>query len=184
MDYRLGIACAAILCSIVPQSAYADEVPPAAPAAHCVIADATLITPLNSRTTRAGDVFQFSATADNGMTGTGYGVVNFVRGARRGGSPGQLGIEARFVQRSDGARVPAMFAPRDHSPSFVDGATKNAPFFLSALSFARGVGFHEAAGAVGIYNFLHNGGQATLPAGMPLRIVLGDDYLTGTCTLS
>jgi hypothetical protein len=182
MFLRIGIACAALCCVIVPRLALADDAPPAP---RCGAADATLITPLNSRTTRAGDVFQFSTPADaNGVTGVGYGVVNFVRGANRGGMPGELGIEARFVQLSNGTRVAAMIAPRDRSPSFVNGKTKNAPFILSALGFAKGVGFHEAAGVIGVYNFLHSGSQASLPGGTPMRIILGDDYLTGACTLS
>jgi hypothetical protein len=182
MFFRLGLACAALCCVLVPRVAFADDAP-AVP--HCGGADATLITPLNSRSTRAGDVFQFSTPADtNGVTGIGYGVVNFVRGAGRGGTPGELGVEARFVQLSNGTRVAAMIAPRDRSPSFVNGKTKNAPFFLGALGFAKGVGFHEAAGVIGVYNFLHSGSQATLPDGTPMHIILGDDYLTGGCALN
>jgi hypothetical protein len=182
--FRLGLACALIgvASALIPQSVRADEVPDKP---SCEVANASLITPLDSRNSRAGDVFRFSASVgDAGVAGTGYGVVNFVRGAGRGGYPGEIGIEARYVQLADGTRVSAMIAPVDHSTGVANGRTKNAPFFLSALSLAKGSGFHLAAGVLGIYNLVHSGTQARIPNGTPMRIILGDDYLLGACTLT
>jgi hypothetical protein len=108
------------------------------------------------------------------------GVVDFVRGAGRGGKPGEIGVELRYLQLADGTHLPAMIAPDSTTaPAVYNGKTRNAPFFLSALSFAKGSGFHIATGVLGVYNFLHSGSQAVVPAGTHLRAVLGDDYLTG-----
>ncbi|HEY4441295.1 MAG TPA: hypothetical protein VGN14_12625 [Candidatus Elarobacter sp.] len=164
--------------------ASADETAPAATvnAGICPVLDAMLSEPLSSRGSRPGEIFHFTASA-NGATLNGVGVVNFVRGARPGGKPGQIGLEARYLQNADGSHVPAMIAPLHDMASVRDGKSRNAPFVLSAMSFAKGSGFHVASGVIAIYNLLHSGSQAVLPAGTPLRLVLGDDYLTGACRL-
>ena len=157
---------------------------PAPPAmAPCRVVDASLATPLDSKSSRPGAVFHFTATPGDGQpSADGLGVVDFVRGAGRGGKPGEIGVELRYLQLADGTHVPAMIAPDAGAPPAVyNGKTRNAPFVLSALSFAKGSGFHVAAGVLGIYNLVHSGSQAVVPAGTHLRVVLGDDYLSGAC---
>jgi hypothetical protein len=151
----------------------------------CRIVDAALATPLNSKDSRPGAIFHFTATpADGQPSADGLGVVDFVRGAGRGGKAGEIGVELRYLQLADGTHVPAMIAPDAGAPPAVyRGATRNAPFILSALSFAKGTGFHAAAGVLGVYNFVHSGSQAVVPTGTHLRVVLGDDYLTGGCNV-
>jgi hypothetical protein len=157
--------------------------PPAMP--PCRVVDASLATPLDSKSARGGQVFHFTATpADGQPSADGLGVVSFVRGAGRGGKPGQIGVELRYLQQPDGTHLPAMIAPEPHEPSVYHGETRNAPYFLGALGFAKGAGFHVASGVVGVYNFLHSGSQAVVPAGTHLRVVLGDDYLSGSCTIT
>jgi hypothetical protein len=111
------------------------------------------------------------------------GLVDFMRGAGRGGKPGEIGVELRYLQLSDGTHMPAMIAPDNGAPAVYNGKTRNAPFFLSALGFAKGSGFRIATGVIGVYDFLHSGSQAVVPAGTHLRVVLGDDYLSGGCTV-
>ena len=151
----------------------------------CRVVDASLTTPLDSKSSRPGAVFHFTATPGDGQpSADGLGVVDFVRGAGRGGKPGEIGVELRYLQLADGTHLPAMIAPEDRAPAVYNGKTRNAPFFLSALGFAKGSGFRIATGVVGVYDFLHSGSQAVVPAGTHLRAVLGDDYLSGGCKVT
>jgi hypothetical protein len=187
---RIGLGALAVLAAMPVRAAAADEPaasPPPAQAAiaACRVVDASLASSLDSKTARNGQVFHFTATPSDGQqSADGFGVVDFVRGAGRGGKPGQIGIETRFLRLADGTHLSAMIAPDKGAPTVFDGSSRNAPFFLSALGVAKGSGFHIAAGVIGVYDFLHSGGQAVVPAGTRLRIVLGDDYLTGGCTLT
>jgi hypothetical protein len=157
--------------------------PPDAP--PCRVVDASLATELNSKSTRSGQIFHFTATPAEGQPSVdGLGIVDFVRGAGRGGKPGQIGVEVRYVQLPDGSHVPAMVAPSKHEPAVYHGETRNAPPIFAALGFAKGSGFHVASGVLGVYNFLHSGSQAVVPVGTRFRVVLGDDYLAGTCAFS
>ncbi len=184
------LAVLATLTALPAAAALADEpAPSASPAsaatAPCRVVDGSLVTPLSSKDARGGEIFHFTATPSDGAPAVdGVGVVDFVRGAGRGGRPGQIAVELRFLQLPGGTHVPAMIAPEKDGPAVYNGRTRNAPFVLSALGFAKGTGFHIATGVIGVYNFLHSGSQAVVPAGTHLRIVLGDDYLTGGCTVS
>jgi glutamine synthetase-like protein len=73
--------------------------------------------------------------------------------AGRGGKPGQIGVELPYLQLADGTHVPAMIAPETSAPAVYNGKTRNAPSFLSALSFAKGQRFHVSAGVVGVTTF-------------------------------
>jgi len=187
---RIGLGALAVLAAMPLRAAMADEPAaspsPVAPAiAACRVVDASLAANLDSKTARNGQVFHFTATPSDGQQGAeGLGVVDFVRGAGRGGKPGQIGVETRFLRLADGTHLSAMIVPDKGAPAVFNGKSHNAPSFLGALGLAKGSGFHLASGVVGIYNFVHSGGQAVVPAGTRLRIVLGDDYLTGGCTLT
>lgn len=150
----------------------------------CSVAAAVLDDDLDSGSARVGQPVRFTVAADpaTGALEHGYGIVGFVRGARRGGSPGQIGIEARFVERPDGTHVPATIVRLGGvAADVVDGRTRNAPVVLSAIGALRPTPYQIAAGVVGAYGALHFGSQAVLPRGTPLRVVLGDDYVTGSC---
>jgi hypothetical protein len=184
---RLAFTCVAfaIFCGIASNPALAQQPQPEPSAppstAACRIVDASLATPLNSRETRPGTVFQFNVSrADQGSSGVGYGVVNFVRGAKRGGVPGEIGLEARFVALSDGTHVPATLVSAWSRGGLVTGKNRNVPFPLGYAGLATPV----AGASIGVYGFLHSGSQAVVPTGTALRVVLGDDYLTGACRVS
>jgi hypothetical protein len=164
--------------------AVATGSPASAQVAACRVADATITTALDSRDTRPRSVFRFTIAGDDpSSSGSGYGVVDFVRGAKRGGVPGEIGIETRFVQLADGTHVPATILADASAASVFHGSTRNSPFILNALGLAKGRGFKDVAVAIGVYNFIHSGSQASVPAGTPLKLVLGDDYLTGACAV-
>jgi hypothetical protein len=189
--YRSRIVlCALAMLAALPLRAAATDDPAASPSptppavTACRIVDASLTAGLDSKTARDGQVFHFTATPSEGQqSADGFGVVDFVHGAGRGGKAGQIGLETRFLRLTDGTHLAATIVPDDGDPSVFNGRSRNAPFFLSALGLAKGSGFHIAAGVVGFYDFVHSGGQAVIPAGTHLRIVLGDDYLTGGCSI-
>ena len=152
----------------------------------CTVADAVLDEGLDSGSARTGQPVRFTVTSDPAGGGAlpGYGIVGFARGARRAGYPGQIGIETRFVVRADGSHVPATLVRLGGvDTGVIDGRTLNAPVVLSAVGAFRPTPYQIAAGVVAGYNALHFGSQAVLPRGTPLRVVLGDDYITGACSL-
>ena len=143
-----------------------------------------LADPLDSGSARVGQPVRFTVADPGGGALPGYGIVGFVRGARRGGSAGQIGIEARFVERPDGTHVPAtLIRLGGVAADVVDGRTRNAPLVLGAVGAFRPTPYQIAAGVIGAYGALHFGSQAVLPRGTPLRVALGDDYVTGACTV-
>lgn len=185
--HRIGTIVAALAVSVTTsvRAGRAEEPPPSPPVLPpCRVVDASITTRLDSKSSRPGEVFHFTATPGDGQpSAEGVGIVNFVHGANRGGEPGQISIELRYIQQPDGTHVPAMIVPDTRSAPLFNGRTRNAPFIVGALGLAKGQGFHIAAGLAGAYDFLHSGGQAVIPAGTHLRVVLGDDYLAGRCTL-
>lgn len=167
-------------------TAGAQSTLPTATSVPCVVVDATLDEALDSGTARVGRRFTFTLAAEaGGYAGAhGTGIVDAVKGAKRGGAPGELGIEARFIETADGAHLPALlFAIGDRRSANTDGATRNAPVVLSAVGVFRPTPYQVVAALTAAYNFIHFGGQASLTRGTPLRIVLGDDALTGRCAL-
>ncbi len=194
LSSRLQIACglAAVVAVVSVQSANAQDTQspapvalPAASPAPCRIVQAKLASPLNSGSARNGTVFQFAVDgSEAGTPMTGYGIVDFVTGAGRGGKPGEIGLQARYASMPDGTHVPATIIPDARGTGHSSGNSRNMPAMLRPLSFFKGTGFGIANGVVSVFGFAHSGSQAVVPAGTPLRIVLGDDYLTGACSLT
>jgi hypothetical protein len=136
---------------------------------------------IDSAHTRAGDAFRFrivdAATAPDGTTvpaGTlGYGVVANASHADRGGRPGYLALETRFFVLDSGAHMPAIIDRARDEASTATGATANAPGFLGLIPL---VGY-----AVGGYDAMHHGKDATIPRGTRVGVFVGDDAALGTC---
>jgi hypothetical protein len=136
---------------------------------------------VDSAHARAGDVFRFrivdAATASDGTAvpaGTlGYGVVANASHADRGGRPGYLALETRFFALENGAHVPAIVDRARDEASTATGATGNAPGFLGLIPI---VGY-----AVGGYDAMHHGKDATIPRGTRVGVFVGDDAALGTC---
>ena len=148
---------------------------------RCVVADAELVSKLDSRHVLPGDAFTFKIVARVPATDTlpeipagskGYGVIAFAQHAGPNGQAGRIVFEPRFVRLAGDVHVPAMADP-NLADQFVAGASRDAP----------DIGIIPVVGiAVGAYNVLHRGKEVEVPAGTPLRVVLGDDLALKRCT--
>jgi hypothetical protein len=136
---------------------------------------------IDSAHAHAGDAFRFrivdAATAPDGTAvpaGTlGYGVVANASHADRGGRPGYLALETRFFVLENGAHMPAIIDRARDEASTATGATANAPGFLGLIPI---VGY-----AVGGYDAMHHGKDATIPRGTRVGVFVGDDAALGVC---
>jgi hypothetical protein len=136
---------------------------------------------VDSSKSKAGDVFQFrlvdATTAPDGTAlpvGTlGYGVVANAAHAERGGRGGYLALETRFFLAPDGHHIPAIIDRFNDNASSALGATANAPGLLGMIPI---VGY-----AVGGYDAMHHGKDATIPRGTRVGVFVGDDAALGTC---
>jgi hypothetical protein len=159
---------------------------PAAPAAPdtrppCIKALVAAQDTIDSARARSGDSFTFvlteNATARDGTqiaAGTvGYGVVANASHAERGGRGGYLALEARFFELDDGKHVPVIIDRVNDQASSVLGASANAPGLLGLIPI---VGY-----AVGGYDAMHHGKDATIPKGTRIGVYIGDDAAKGTC---
>jgi hypothetical protein len=136
---------------------------------------------VDSSRSKSGDVFRFRlvdpAVAPDGTAvpaGTlGYGVVANSAHADRGGRPGYLALETRFFVLPDGKRVSAIIDRANDQASTAVGATANAPSVLGLIPI---VGY-----AVGGYDAMHHGRDATIPRGTRVAVFVGDDAALGAC---
>ncbi|HZX68541.1 MAG TPA: hypothetical protein VFE70_06630 [Candidatus Elarobacter sp.] len=136
---------------------------------------------IDSSHAHSGDVFRFQVvdamTAPDGIAipagTTGYGLVANAAHAERGGRGGYLALEARFVVLPDGKHVQAIIDRVHDELSTAAGGSANAPGLLGLIPI---VGY-----AVGGYDSLHHGKDATIPSGTRIGIFLGDDAALGTC---
>ena len=172
-----ALAAVVLIASAAPASALSTVAKP-----RCIAADTVLVSKLDSRKTVAGDRFVFkvvgSIPASQDLPaipeGTlGYGVISLAQHAAAAGQPGRLVLEPRFLELATGWHVPATRDPQ-LDDGFVEGETRNAP---DALALVPVVG----AVAIGGYNAIHRGREIEIPAGTPIRVILGDDLALGRC---
>jgi hypothetical protein len=136
---------------------------------------------IDSSRARAGDVFKFvvvdTVSATDGTqvpSGTvGYGVVANASHAGGGGRGGYLALETRFVVLPGGKHEQVIIDRFNDEQSTAVGSSANAPGVLGLIPI---VGY-----AVGGYDSLHHGKDATIPRGTRMGIFLGDDAALGTC---
>jgi hypothetical protein len=170
---------AAMTSSPAPTAAQTPGQPDARPA--CVHALVAMDDTIDSSRSKSGDVFKFvlvdARTAPDGTavpSGTvGYGVVANAAHAERGGRAGYLALETRFLLLDNGKHVSAIIDRANDQASTVAGATANAPGLLGLIPI---VGY-----AVGGYDSLHHGKDATIQRGTRVGIFIGDDAALGTC---
>jgi hypothetical protein len=182
MSYALRAAGAAAgisvlaVCAVAPGGAQtAPDTRP--PCRHVLV---SMDDTVDSAKAKSGDVFRFrlvdAATAPDGTpmpVGTlGYGVVANSSHAERGGRGGYLALETRFFLVGD-RHVPAIIDRYTDVASSAVGATANAPGLLGMIPI---VGY-----AVGGYDSLHHGKDATIQAGTRVGVFIGDDAALGTC---
>jgi hypothetical protein len=155
-----------------------NEVPPLP---RCDVADAQLVTRLDSAVNAPGDAFTFTLVEHVVARGPvpeipagtkGFGVVAFADHAHGQGAPGKLVVEPRYLLLPDGTHYPVMADPQ-LGENFAQGATRNVP---GALELVPGIGL-----AVTGYNALHRGKEVVLDKGMPFRVVLGDELAAAAC---
>jgi hypothetical protein len=153
-------------------------------AAHlpaCIVADAELVTPLDTRRVLSGDSFVFRTLSAVVATsrvpaipaGTkGYGVIAFAQHAGARGQPGRIVFEPRFLRLPGDVHVPAMADPH-LTDEIAEGSSRNAP----------DIGIVPLVSVfVGAYNELHRGREIVVPAGTPLRVIIGDDLALKRCS--
>jgi hypothetical protein len=136
---------------------------------------------LDSSKAKGGEVFKFrlvepASAADGTLVpaGTlGYGIVSNVQHADRGGRPGYLAVETRFFVLGNGKHVAAIIDWATDAGSTAVGSTANAPYLLGLIPL---VGY-----AVGGYDAMHHGKDATIPRGTRLAVFIGDDAALGAC---
>jgi hypothetical protein len=170
---------AAMTGTLAPTAAQTPAQPETRPV--CVRALVAMDDTIDSSRSKPGDVFKFvlvdSRTAPDGTavpSGTvGYGVVANASHAERGGRAGYLALETRFLLLDNGKHVPAIIDRANDQASTAIGATANAPGLLGLIPI---VGY-----AVGGYDSLHHGKDATIQRGTRVGIFVGDDAALGTC---
>jgi hypothetical protein len=151
------------------------------PLPRCEVADAHLVTRLDSAVNTPGDAFTFTLAESVAARGSapaiaegtkGFGVVAFADHAHGSGAPGKLVVEPRYLLLPDGTHYPVMADP-ELGENFVEGSTRNVP---GALELVPGIGL-----AVTGYNALHRGKEVVLAAGLAFRVVLGDELAAAEC---
>jgi hypothetical protein len=147
----------------------------------CARATIAVVEQIDSSRAHTGDRFTFRTVDDaSAPDGTpipaqsiGYGLIAAASHAQRGGKPGYLALEARFVTLPNGAHVPIVIDRFVPSHAIIAGGTANAPVFLGVIPFV--------SYGSGAYDFLHHGKDATIPFGTRIPVFVGDDIAAGTC---
>jgi hypothetical protein len=147
----------------------------------CARALVAVLDDVDSARAHAGDPFSFrivdAATAPDGSPipagNIGYGVVAIASHAGRGGQGGYLVLETRFLAPANGPHVPVVIDRGTDAAAVALGGSANAPGLLGMIPF---VGY-----AVGGYDSLHHGKDATIPKGTRIPVLLGDGAALGTC---
>ena len=177
-----GVAVAAFGLSGSPGPAQTPQTPQPPPPslAPCRAATVALRDTLDSANAKPGDAFSFqlvdATVAPDGTplpAGTvGYGIVANATHADKGGRPGYLALETRFFD-AGGKHVAAIIDRANDEKTAATGSTANAPGVLGYIPI---VGY-----AVGGYDALHHGRDATIARGTRFPVFVGDDVALGTC---
>jgi hypothetical protein len=153
----------------------------------CASVTATVDSEVDSAKANVGDVFTFttSAPADAGSTTLpagleGYGVVSYVKHAGRARG-GELALEARYVVAKDGTKTPATIVA---SNALARGGNRDLPFVFGATGLFHSAITSAISGVAGFYGLVHRGAEASVGAGSPLKLVLGDGLTERTCSAS
>jgi len=179
---RTGAAAGILLLGAMMGSPASSQTAPAPDSRRpCVPVLVAIEDTIDSSRAKSGDTFKFriadNATAPDGTaipSGTlGYGVVANASHAERGGRAGYLALETRFFVLAEGKHVPAIIDRANDQASVAIGSTANAPGLLGLIPI---VGY-----AVGGYDSLHHGKDATIPRGTRVAVFIGDDAALGTC---
>ena len=137
---------------------------------------------VDSSTARPGDFFRFETV--NAVTAgkkivipartMGYGIVSVASPAGRGGHPGSLLLEPRYLKLPDGTQL-GVVLDHDAGELAANGRSGEAPGYLGAIPLP-GVG-----AAIGIFNYFHRGQNILVKRGTVFTIFPSDDPETERC---
>lgn len=165
----------------------------AAPAAHaevlelaslnpCTVVAVQMLDNVDSGSAQPGDFFRFetinAVTVGNKIViparTMGYGIVAVASAAGRGGRPGTLVLEPRYLDLPDHTRLGVVL---DHNASDLEKAGKsgNMPGYLGAIP-VPGLG-----AAIGIFNYFHRGKDILVKRGEIFSIFPAEGPQTERC---
>ncbi len=148
----------------------------------CSVVAVEMMDNVTSEEARPGDFFRFQTV--NAVTSRativipartmGYGVVAVASPAGRGGRPGTLVLEPRYLEMPNGTHLGVVL---DHNASDMlkVGSTNSVPGYLGAIPVPA------VGAAIGIFNFFHNGKNIEVKRGMIFTIFPSDDPSVEKC---
>lgn len=148
---------------------------------RCTIVAVMMDVTVDSATAHPGDFFRFQTV--NAVTKgakiiipartQGYGVVAVAAPAGRGGRPGSLVLEPRYLEMP-GGRLGVVL---DHNASDLQssGVTGNVPGYLGAIPIP-GMGV-----AIGAFNYFHHGKDIAVKKGALFSVFPSDDPEVARC---
>ncbi len=182
----LSLALTAVASGTAAQTAPGDASNPP-PLMPCPTVLARLSDPVSSATANVGDAIKFTTLPmDDGASGalpaglTGYGLVTYAQHARRARG-GEIGLEARYVVKGDGTKVPVSSVSAN---AVVKGSNRDAPAIFGAAGAFKGTLAAAIGGTIGFYDFIHYGAEASVASASVLHLVVGDGIEEGTCSSS
>ncbi|MEO9169704.1 MAG: hypothetical protein ABI282_11355 [Candidatus Baltobacteraceae bacterium] len=149
---------------------------------QCTVVAVEMMDNVDSSTAHPGDFFRFQTVNAVTKRNTiaipartiGYGVVAIASPAGRGGRPGTLVLEPRYLKLPNGTKLGVVL---NHNTTDLErsGATENMPGYLGAIP-VPGVG-----AAIGVFNYFHNGKNIVVARGTVFTIFPSDDPMVEHC---
>jgi hypothetical protein len=176
---------AALACALILNSASPSLADASARSLHidrCLVIAVEMMDTVDSGDALPGDFFRFQTV--NAVTSgknvvipartMGYGVVAVASPAGRGGRPGVLVLEPKYLELPSGDRL-GVVLDHDAGELSKSGPTGDLPGYLGAIPVL-------AVGAViGIFNYFHNGKNIQVKRGMIFPIFPSDDPEVEAC---
>jgi hypothetical protein len=148
----------------------------------CTVVGVQMMDNVDSATAQPGDFFRFE-TINAVTSGTkivipartmGYGVVAVASAAARGGRPGSLVLEPRYLELPSGTHLGVVL---DHNASSLEesGKSGSMPGYLGAIPLP------EIGAAIGIFNYFHRGENILVKKGTIFSIFPAEGPQTEQC---
>lgn len=178
----LAASACAFAVAVAPHFARAAEAPTLHGLPICTVVAVEMVESVDSGNALPGDFFRFQTI--NAVTAgkhvvipqrtMGYGIVAVGSPAGKGGRPGTLVLEPRYLDLPDGTHLGVVL---DHHSGDLErsGSTGSVPGYLGAIPIP-GVG-----AAIGIFNYFHNGKNIVVKRGTIFPIFPSDSPDTERC---
>ncbi len=178
---RWILSIAALCMAALPRPAHADvlSLPSLNP---CTVVAVQMIDNVDSASAQPGDFFRFETV--NAVTATnkilipartmGYGVVAVASSAGRGGRPGALVLEPRYLDLPQNVHLGVVL---NHNASDLEknGKSGNMPGYLGAIPVPA------IGAAIGIFNYFHHGQDIEVRKGTMFSIFPAEGPQTERC---